>query len=206
MFVLYFSQGSSRSVVMMEWDKIWSFNRKVIDPIVPRYTAVIKEGAVPITVHGGAVEESKTMPKHPKVKYFRSNENNRQFVNASTLDWKPKGLHNKQIKLPKQFMNKSTGGRSRSPIFWKRYLSSIVLLADVSFSKIERCHKVPCFGFSAVDMSNDQDVLGLGANDQDLLGLGEWSNTCHYCEGQITMAAPGSMLLCVTTYRATYVR
>ncbi|XP_072018982.1 bifunctional glutamate/proline--tRNA ligase-like [Amphiura filiformis] len=59
------SQGSSRSVVMMEWDKIWSFNRKVIDPIVPRFSAVIKEGAVPIAVQG-AKEESKSMPKHPK--------------------------------------------------------------------------------------------------------------------------------------------
>ena len=28
------AQGSSRSVVMMEWDKIWSFNRKVRSEIV----------------------------------------------------------------------------------------------------------------------------------------------------------------------------
>ena len=59
-------QGSSRSVVMMEWDKIWSFNKKIIDPVVPRYFAVVKEGAVPIVVEG-ATEESKPYPKHPKV-------------------------------------------------------------------------------------------------------------------------------------------
>ena len=34
---------------------------------------------------------------------------------------------------------------------------------------------------------------------------GEWSKTCRYCEGRVTMAAPGSMLLCVTTHTATYV-
>lgn len=34
------AQGGSRSVVTMEWDKIWAFNRKVIDPIAPRYTAL----------------------------------------------------------------------------------------------------------------------------------------------------------------------
>ena len=30
------AQGSSRSVVFMEWDKIWAMNKKVIDPIAPR--------------------------------------------------------------------------------------------------------------------------------------------------------------------------
>lgn len=30
------AQGSSRSVVFMEWDKIWAFNKKVIDPMAIR--------------------------------------------------------------------------------------------------------------------------------------------------------------------------
>ena len=30
------AQGSSRSVVFMEWDKIWAMNKKVIDPVAPR--------------------------------------------------------------------------------------------------------------------------------------------------------------------------
>jgi bifunctional glutamyl/prolyl-tRNA synthetase len=30
------AQGSSRSVVFMEWDKIWAINKKVIDPIAIR--------------------------------------------------------------------------------------------------------------------------------------------------------------------------
>jgi glutamyl/glutaminyl-tRNA synthetase len=34
------AQGGSRSVVMMEWDKIWAFNKKVLDPIASRYTAL----------------------------------------------------------------------------------------------------------------------------------------------------------------------
>lgn len=38
LFIL--AQGGSRSVVTMEWDKIWAFNKKVIDPIAPRYTAL----------------------------------------------------------------------------------------------------------------------------------------------------------------------
>ena len=34
------AQGSSRSVVFMEWDKIWSFNKKVIDPVAIRYEMI----------------------------------------------------------------------------------------------------------------------------------------------------------------------
>ncbi|CAG5120654.1 unnamed protein product, partial [Candidula unifasciata] len=59
------TQGSSRSVNMMEWDKIWAYNKKVIDPVVPRYTALLKSGAVPLNVEG-AVLESKEVAKHPK--------------------------------------------------------------------------------------------------------------------------------------------
>lgn len=34
------AQGGSRSVVTMEWDKIWAINKKVLDPIAHRYTAL----------------------------------------------------------------------------------------------------------------------------------------------------------------------
>uniref|UniRef100_A0A8B9PSY0 Bifunctional glutamate/proline--tRNA ligase n=1 Tax=Apteryx owenii TaxID=8824 RepID=A0A8B9PSY0_APTOW len=57
--------GSSRSVVNMEWDKIWSFNKKVIDPVAPRYTALLKDAAVPVNVPE-AQEEMKEVAKHPK--------------------------------------------------------------------------------------------------------------------------------------------
>ncbi|KFU87452.1 Bifunctional glutamate/proline--tRNA ligase, partial [Chaetura pelagica] len=59
------AQGSSRSVVNMEWDKIWSFNKKVIDPVAPRYTALLKDAVVPVNIPE-AQEEMKEMAKHPK--------------------------------------------------------------------------------------------------------------------------------------------
>ncbi|KAK2184184.1 hypothetical protein NP493_277g03032 [Ridgeia piscesae] len=59
------SQGSSRSVVMMEWDKIWAVNKKVIDPIAPRFTALLKDKVVPVKV-AGVKEEAKDVAKHPK--------------------------------------------------------------------------------------------------------------------------------------------
>uniref|UniRef100_H3AUQ1 Bifunctional glutamate/proline--tRNA ligase n=1 Tax=Latimeria chalumnae TaxID=7897 RepID=H3AUQ1_LATCH len=59
------AQGSSRSVVNMEWDKLWAFNKKVIDPIAPRYTALLQSEVVPVSVPE-AQEEMKEVAKHPK--------------------------------------------------------------------------------------------------------------------------------------------
>lgn len=59
------AQGSSRSVVNMEWDKIWAFNKKVIDPVAPRYVALLKKEVIPVNVPE-AREESKEVAKHPK--------------------------------------------------------------------------------------------------------------------------------------------
>jgi len=59
------SQGSSRTVVQMEWDKIWSFNKKIIDPVAPRYTALEKSATARVLIRG--VQEKKTTAAlHPK--------------------------------------------------------------------------------------------------------------------------------------------
>uniref|UniRef100_A0A158Q904 glutamate--tRNA ligase n=1 Tax=Elaeophora elaphi TaxID=1147741 RepID=A0A158Q904_9BILA len=61
------AQGGSRAVVMMEWDKIWSFNKKVIDPVAPRYTALdCTENLVQVMVMDNLTEESKEVSLHPK--------------------------------------------------------------------------------------------------------------------------------------------
>ncbi|XP_075451697.1 bifunctional glutamate/proline--tRNA ligase isoform X1 [Ascaphus truei] len=66
------AQGSSRSVVNMEWDKIWSFNKKlraickkVIDPVAARYTALLKDQVITVNVPE-AEEGVKEVAKHPK--------------------------------------------------------------------------------------------------------------------------------------------
>lgn len=61
------AQGFSRSVGHMEWDKIWSFNKKVIDVISPRYVALLLDpaysgnprGLVCVHVKGQNTVESK---------------------------------------------------------------------------------------------------------------------------------------------------
>lgn len=59
------AQGSSRSVVMMDWDKIWAFNKKVIDPVAPRHTAVEEQDVVIVDVPG-LKEERLQVAVHPK--------------------------------------------------------------------------------------------------------------------------------------------
>ncbi|CAH1261365.1 EPRS [Branchiostoma lanceolatum] len=59
------AQGGSRAVVVMEWDKIWAFNKKVIDPVAPRFNALQRDGAVLVNLPG-VKDEMKEVPKHPK--------------------------------------------------------------------------------------------------------------------------------------------
>lgn len=61
------SQGASKAVGLMEWDKIWAENRSVIDPLAPRHTAILAKGKVPLTITGQETKEVK-IPLHPKNK------------------------------------------------------------------------------------------------------------------------------------------
>uniref|UniRef100_A0A914ZAU4 glutamate--tRNA ligase n=1 Tax=Panagrolaimus superbus TaxID=310955 RepID=A0A914ZAU4_9BILA len=58
------AQGGSRSIVVMEWDKLWAFNKKVIDPIAPRYTAL--EGNLVTVNVNGAKPQTNKINLHPK--------------------------------------------------------------------------------------------------------------------------------------------
>lgn len=60
------AQGGSKSVVFMEWDKIWAFNKKVIDPIAPRYTALTLNDTVVVNVAGCERAEQLQVAAHPK--------------------------------------------------------------------------------------------------------------------------------------------
>ena len=33
-------QGASKNTLLLEWDKLWAVNKKVIDPVAPRFTAL----------------------------------------------------------------------------------------------------------------------------------------------------------------------
>uniref|UniRef100_A0A8C2DQ59 Glutamyl-prolyl-tRNA synthetase 1 n=1 Tax=Cyprinus carpio TaxID=7962 RepID=A0A8C2DQ59_CYPCA len=54
-----------KQFIAAQWDKIWAFNKKVIDPIAPRYTALLNSQVVPVCI-SEAKEEMKEVAKHPK--------------------------------------------------------------------------------------------------------------------------------------------
>ncbi|RQX71038.1 glutamate-tRNA ligase [Toxoplasma gondii CAST] len=59
-------QGPSKAGNLMEWDKLWTKNKQIIDPIVPRFMAVGKD-AVPVCIKGAPeTVESKKRRMHAK--------------------------------------------------------------------------------------------------------------------------------------------
>jgi glutamyl-tRNA synthetase len=60
-------QGPSRNIVNLDWTLFWATNKKHIDPIAPRHTAVLRDGLVEATVSGAAEEPYREpRPKHGK--------------------------------------------------------------------------------------------------------------------------------------------
>jgi glutamyl-tRNA synthetase len=60
-------QGPSRNIVVMDWTNFWASNKKEIDPIAPRHTAVEINGSVKALILNGPEEPSSVdKPKHNK--------------------------------------------------------------------------------------------------------------------------------------------
>ncbi|KAF2646593.1 glutamyl-tRNA synthetase [Massarina eburnea CBS 473.64] len=60
-------QGPSKNIVNLDWHSFWATNKKHIDPIASRYTAIASDAKVPVTVIGardGVITEEKD--KHAK--------------------------------------------------------------------------------------------------------------------------------------------
>lgn len=59
------AQGPSKNILNLDWSLIWAINKKVIDPISPRYTAI--ENGIELTLEDGPADVVReTRPKHKK--------------------------------------------------------------------------------------------------------------------------------------------
>lgn len=62
-------QGPSRNVTTMDWSVFWNANKKEIDPVAPRHTALLQKDLVKVNLSGADVPSSfvsEDRPKHPK--------------------------------------------------------------------------------------------------------------------------------------------
>jgi glutamyl-tRNA synthetase len=64
------SQGASRRITDMEWDKFWTLNKRIIDPVAPRYFALNASDAIPLTLTNTSFPSNKVIGwpvvRHPK--------------------------------------------------------------------------------------------------------------------------------------------
>ncbi|KAJ7977786.1 Glutamate--tRNA ligase [Quillaja saponaria] len=60
-------QGASKNLNLMEWDKLWTINKKIIDPVCPRHTAIIAERRILLTLTDGPEKPFvRIIPRHKK--------------------------------------------------------------------------------------------------------------------------------------------
>ncbi|XP_042379802.1 glutamate--tRNA ligase, cytoplasmic-like [Zingiber officinale] len=60
-------QGASKNLNLMEWDKLWTINKKIIDPVCPRHTSVIEEKSVILILENGPEKPFvRIIPRHKK--------------------------------------------------------------------------------------------------------------------------------------------
>ncbi|KAK4427537.1 Glutamate--tRNA ligase, cytoplasmic [Sesamum alatum] len=79
-------QGASKNLNLMEWDKLWAINKKIIDPVCPRHTAVIEEKrALLILTDGPKDPFVRILPKHKK--YEGAGEKAVTYSNRLWIDY-----------------------------------------------------------------------------------------------------------------------
>ena len=85
-------QGPSKRANLMEWEKIWAINKRIIDPICPRYSAVSVEKASKIIVTNVSKEpevmtvaNNKLNPALGERPQWKSNELLIEFDDADQL-------------------------------------------------------------------------------------------------------------------------
>ncbi|POO04137.1 Glutamyl-tRNA synthetase, archaeal/eukaryotic cytosolic [Trema orientale] len=84
-------QGASKNLNLMEWDKLWTINKKIIDPVCPRHTAVIEERRVLLTLTNGPEKPFvRIIPRHKK--YEGAGEKATTFTRRIWLDYADAGL------------------------------------------------------------------------------------------------------------------
>ncbi|WVQ77833.1 hypothetical protein IAR50_007527 [Cryptococcus sp. DSM 104548] len=76
-------QGASQQAVQLEWDGTWTTNKKVIDPITPRYWAIAQDKNVTATIKGREIDAVDVVKKPLRKKNPEVGE--KEMITA--MDW-----------------------------------------------------------------------------------------------------------------------
>ena len=79
------AQGSSRAVVLLDWDKVWAFNKQQIDPVAPRVIALLKNQLVKLHLKNVTQEECQQHQKHPKQPITAYNNHQQPITDYNNL-------------------------------------------------------------------------------------------------------------------------
>ncbi|KAJ8752308.1 hypothetical protein K2173_003944 [Erythroxylum novogranatense] len=78
-------QGASKNLNLMEWDKLWTINKKIIDPVCPRHTAVIEERRILLTLTNVPDKPFvRIIPRHKK--YEGAGEKSTTYTKSIWID------------------------------------------------------------------------------------------------------------------------
>ncbi|KAL7610219.1 hypothetical protein Lser_V15G14393 [Lactuca serriola] len=78
-------QGTSMNLNVMEWDKLWNINKKMIDPVCPQHTAILEENRVFLTLLDGPHKPFvRVIPKHKK--YAAAGDKTTTFTNKIWIE------------------------------------------------------------------------------------------------------------------------
>ena len=61
-------QGPSKNTLLLEWDKLWAVNKKVIDPVAPKHTALTLKNLVTVRIDEAGLPQG-----HPREKPSQKN-------------------------------------------------------------------------------------------------------------------------------------
>lgn len=84
----------------MEWDKLWTINKKIIDPVCPRHTAVIEERRVLLSLTNGPENPFvRILPRHKK--YEAAGEKATTYTKRILIDYDDANsiLENEEVTL-----------------------------------------------------------------------------------------------------------
>jgi glutamyl-tRNA synthetase len=90
-------QGASKALNLMDMDKLWAVNKKIIDPMSPRYT-IVDAARVPLKLTNSPGEEPtfKSVPRHKKNNDLGNKVvmyHNQLFVDAYLMHLFPQDLY-----------------------------------------------------------------------------------------------------------------